>query len=29
MTLGHYLMAISESLEKCIERYKQLYGRGS
>lgn len=27
ITLGHYLMAISESLSKSIERYEQLYAR--
>lgn len=27
ITLGHYLMAISESLGKSIERYEQLYAR--
>lgn len=27
ITLGHYLMAISESLGKSIDRYEQLYGR--
>lgn len=27
ITLGHYLMAISESLGKHIERYEQLYAR--
>ena len=27
VTLGHYLMAISESLGKCIDRYEELYPR--
>jgi argininosuccinate lyase len=27
ITLGHYLMAISESLGKSIDRYEELYGR--